>query len=211
VHFQGAVAMQVRRKDEEFINSLRLLGAGVGAILAMLAVCNTYNRQNNKLSEQRALVRQNAPLLALAGLQQAVEQDNSGADNIVGKFLEDISPVEAELARMENGFWTTLPLIALTGLCAAAAVGGLVTGYCSVWILSWIATLATFKFIRSTYKLIWRIKPQFDGGKPIQTDDDENPRIKRDEKRILPGVIKMCMMALIGLIIFAIAVYYFTG
>ena len=203
--------MQVRRKDEEFINSLRLLGAGVGAILAVLAVCNTYNRQNNKLAEQRALVRQNAPLLALAGLQQVAEQDNCGADHIVGKFLEDINPAEAELARMENGFWTTLPLIALTGLCAAAAIGGLVTGYCSVWILSWIATLATFKFIRSTYKVIWRIKPQFDGGKPILPDYDEKPRIKRDENRILPGVIKMCMMALIGLIIFAITVYYFTG
>ena len=203
--------MQVRRKDEEFINSLRLLGAGVGAILAVLAVCNTYNRQNNKLSEQRAIVRQNAPLLALAGLQQAVEQDNSRADNIVGKFLEDINPAEAELARMENGFWTTLPLVAVTGLCAAAAVGGLVTGYCSVWMLSWMATIATIKFIRSTYKIIWRVKPQFDGGKQIQTDDDENPLIKRDENRILPGVIKMCVMVLIGLIIFAIAVYYFTG
>jgi hypothetical protein len=203
--------MQVRRKDEEFINSLRLLGAGVGAILAVLAVCNTYNRQNNKLSEQRALVRQNAPFLALAGLQQAVEQDNDKAANVVGELLENISPAKAELARMENTFWTTLPLLALTGLCASAAVGGLVTGYCSVWMLSWIATIATIKFIRSTYKLIWRIKPQFDGGKQIHTDDEKIPRIKRDEHRILPGVVKMCVMALIGLIIFAIAVYYLTG
>ena len=203
--------MQIRRKDEEFINSLRLLGAGVGAILAVLAVCNTYNRQNDKLAEHRALVRQNAPLLALAGIKQAVEQDNPEADNIVGKFLEDISPAGAELGRIENSFWMNLPLPALAGLCAAAGVGGLVTGYCSVWILSWIATLATFKFIRSTYKVIWRIKPQFDGGKEILPDDDENPRIKRDENRILPGVIKMCVMVLIGLIIFAIAVYYFTG
>jgi len=199
--------MQIRREDKEFINYLRLLGAGMGAILAVLAVFYFRDNAKNQLSEQRHYVQQNCPLLALANSQ--LIEDLGEADNIAGGFLDNVKQANAKLSRLENVFWVTLSLADLIVLCASACVGGLIGGYYSLWLISAIGTLGTIKLIRLTYKIIWRIRPEFDGGKQqIQTGN--NFVIKRDKHRILSGVLKMSVIASIGLIILWVAVYYYT-
>ncbi len=200
--------MQIRREDKEFINYLRLLGAGMGAILAVLAVFHLRANAKNQLSRQRHYVQQNSRVLALANSQ--LIKDWGGANNIDGGFLDNVKQANAELGRSENGFWATLRLTDLTVLCAIASVAGLIGGYCSVWLMSAIGTIGTIKLIRLTYKIIWRTRPEFDGGKQ-QIQDGNNVLIKRDKHRILPGVLIISVMGLIGMIILWVAVYYWTG
>lgn len=197
--------MQIRREDKEFINYLRLLGAGMGAILAVLAVLHLRNNANNQLSEQKRYVQQN-----FAFANSPLTESLQVADNIASGFLDNTKQADAELSRLENGFWANLSSVDLTVLSATVCVGGLIGGYCSVWLLSAIGTFGTIKLIRLTYKIIWRIRPEFDGGRQ-QIQSGNNVRIKRDERRILPGLLKLSVMALIGLIILWAAVYYYTG
>lgn len=203
--------MQIRREDEEFINYLKLLGAGLGAILAVFAVFLLYNNANNQLADQRRYAEKNIPLLALAALPITPEDAGRPERQVNAGLLADASQAQSKLARLENGFWISLPLPALAGICAAAGVAGLIGGYWSVWLLSWIATLAMLKLIRSVYEIIWRINPQFDGGKLEFQDDNNNIFIERDKGRVLPGILIISVMGLIGLIVFSVAVYYFAG
>ncbi len=195
--------MQIRREDEELIHSLRLVGAGLGTILAVLVVFSTYNHAKGRLAEQRQYVQQKAPLQALAGSQLMFK--NAGQSNkIVDGLLENVKQAQFELDRLEDGFWGTLPLAGLVGMSAAASVVGFAGGYCSIWLLSWIGTISTIKLIRSIYKVIRRIRPEFDGG-DTQIDD------RRDKARVLPSILKLSVIVLIGLAVLATAVYWFTG
>lgn len=201
--------MRIRREDEELLNYLKLLGAGLGVILAVFVVFHFYKNANNQLAEERQYVAKTAPILALTGLQ-LMPKDVALSDKVAGKLLDNINQAQSKLERLEKGFWTSLPLAPLVGIFAAAGIMGLIGGYYSVGLLSWIGTLVTFKFIRSTYKLIWYIKPEFDGGKP-QIPDDDNAFVERDKDRILPGILIMSAMGLIGLILLSIVVYYYAG
>lgn len=201
--------MRIRREDEELLNYLKLLGTGLGVILAVFVVFHFYKNANNQLAEERQYVAKTAPILALTGLQ-LMPKDVALSDKVAGKLLDNINQAQSKLERLEKGFWTSLPLAPLVGIFAAAGIMGLIGGYYSVGLLSWIGTLVTFKFIRSTYKLIWYIKPEFDGGKP-QIPDDDNAFVERDKDRILPGILIMSAMGLIGLILLSIVVYYYAG
>ena len=203
--------MQIRREDEEFINYLKLLGAGLGAILAVFAVFLIYNNAKNQLADQRRYAEKNIPLLALAALPLTPEDTGRPERQVDAGLLANASQAQSKLDRLENGFWISLPLPALTAICAAAGVAGLIGGYWSVWLLSWIGALATLKLIRSVYNIIWCIKPQFDGGKLEFQDDNNNIFIERDKGRVLPGILIISVMGLIGLIVLSVVVYYFSG
>jgi len=200
--------MRIRSEDEELLNYLKLLGAGLGAILAVFVVFHFYKNANNQLAQERQYVAKTAPILALTGLQ-LMPKDAGQSDKVAGRLLDNINQAQSKLDRLEKGFWTSLPLAPLVGIFAAAGILGLIGGYYSVGLLTWIGTLATFKFIRSTYKLIWRIRPEFDGGKPQIPND--NALIERDKNRILPGILIMSAMGLIGLILLSIVVYCCAG
>ena len=55
--------MQVRREDEEFIQSLKKLGAILGMVLSVLAVLKIRANANDYLAEQRESMDQYALLL----------------------------------------------------------------------------------------------------------------------------------------------------
>ncbi|MEE9370811.1 MAG: hypothetical protein V3W45_04990 [Sedimentisphaerales bacterium] len=200
--------MQVRQEDKELINHLSLLGVAIGGILAVLAVFHLRDNAKNQLFQQRHYVQQISPLLDLANSKPT--EDLGGANNIAGGFLDNVERANAKLSRLENGFWATLPLRHLMMLCAAAFAGGLIGGYYFVWLISAIGTFATIKLIRLAYKIIWRKRPDFDGGRQ-QIRSGNDVLIEREKHRILSGILKMCMLALIGLIILWVAVYYYTG
>ena len=200
--------MRIRQEDKEFINYLRLLGAGLGAILAVLTIFHFHNNAKNQLSQQRHYIRQNSHLSALANLN--LIKDAEGTNNIADEFLDNVKQDNAKLSRLEKGFWANLSMVDLTVLSAIACVAGLIGGFYSVWLISAIGTMGTIQLIRLTYKIIWRIRPDFDGGKQ-QIQDGNNVLIKRDKHRMLSALLKMSVIALISLTILWLAVYYFTG
>ena len=199
--------MQIRREDKELINYLKLIGAGVGAILAVLVVFYFHRNAKKQLYQQRQCVKQNTPILALENSQ--LIEDLGSVANIVGGLFDNVKQANVKLGQLENSFWASLNFTGLVVLCASACVGGLIGGYCSVWLLSAIGTLGTIKLIRLTYNVIWHIKPGFDGGRQ-QIQDGENILIKRDCQRILPGIIKISIIGVIMLTIFWTALYYYT-
>jgi len=202
--------MQIRREDQEIISYLKLLGAGFGAILSLFVVLGLHDIAENKLADERQYLQQNAPLLALSGLQLAPKAGQP--DQMVIRPLSGrANQAQTEPYQLEKGFWAGLSIPALSGICLIAAAAGLVGGYWSVWLLAWIGTFATIKLIRSVYSVIWFIKPDFDGGKSEITDENNNVLILRDKDRVLPGVLVISVMGVIGLVLLSLAVYYFAG
>ena len=198
--------MLIRREDEEFINSLKLFGAVVGAVLSVVFVFGVRDRAVNRVAQQTEHMQQNAPLLVLAGVDVTSEQPAKPNES-VGEFVNNVSQTRSELHQIDRGFWSTLPRNKFIAIFVATGVGGLAGGYFSVWLLSYIGTIATIKLIRSTYKVIWRFNPTFDGGRPDQQND--NNTIERDDRRILPGVVKLLVMAFFGLCVLGAAVFCF--
>ncbi len=203
--------MQIRSRDQEIINYLKLLGAGLGAILSLFIVLGLHDIAKNKLADQRRYLEKNAPLLALSGLRLVSSQAGQPGDMVIRPLSGSANQAQVEFYQLEKGFWAALPLPALAGICLIAGAAGLVGGYWSVWLLAWIGTLATIKLIRSAYSVIWRIKPDFDGGKSETQDDNNNVLIVRDRDRFLPGVLVISVMGVIGLILLSLAVYFFAG
>ena len=199
--------MQIRREDKEHISYRKLIGAGVGAILAVLVVFYFHRSAKNQLYQQRQYIKLDTPILALENSQ--LIEDLGSVANIVDGLFDNAKQANAKLGQLENSFWTSLNFTGLMVLCVSVCVVGLTVGYCSVWLFSVIGTLGTINLIRQTYKIIWRIKPDFDGGRQ-QKQNGENILIKRDSQRILPGIIKISVMSVIGLTILWIALYYYT-
>ena len=198
--------MQIRRQDQDIINYMKLLGAGLGALMSLFIVLGLHGNAKKQLADQSRYLEKNAPLLALAGLQLA---PNAGQpDQTVATSL---SGSANQAYQLEKSFWAGLSLPALSGICLIAGSAGLVGGYWFVWLLACIGTFATIKLIRSAYSVIWRVKPNFDGGKSQTLDDNSNVIIFRDRDRFLPGVLVISVMGVIGLIMLSLAVYFFAG
>jgi hypothetical protein len=202
--------MQIRRQDQEIINYLKLLGAGLGALLSLFVVLGLHDIAKNQLADERQYLQKNAPLLALSGLRLASKAGQSD-EMVIRPLSGRADQAQTEPYQLEKGFWAGLSLPALSGICLIAAAAGLVGGYWSVWLLAWIGTFATIKLIRSIYAVIWCIKPDFDGGKSEITDANNNVLILRDKDRFLPGVLVISVMGIIGLTLLSLAVYYFAG
>ncbi len=201
--------MHVRREDEEFIHSLKKLGAILGMVLSVLAVLRIRANANDLLAEQRAGLHQYAPLLVLTDM--TVTNEESKKDNeTVSEFVWNVNETRSEFDELGSEFWAKLSFTGLVGISVGAGIGGLLGGYFSVWALSWIGTVMMIKFIRSVYGIMWRLKPNFDGGRPGEVSNDQG-LVKRDTDRILPGIVKLSVMAIVGLAIFAIVIIWITG
>ncbi len=201
--------MQVRREDEEFIHSLKKLGAILGMVLSVLAVLRIRANANDLLAEQRQSLNQYASLFVLTGMT-ATNEESDKDNETVSEFVRNVNATRSEFDELGSEVWAKLSLTGLVGTCVAAGIGGLAGGYLSVWILSWIGTFTMIKFIRSAYGIMWRIKPDFDGGKPGAVINNQG-RVTRDADRILPGIVKLFVMAIVGLAILAITILWITG
>ena len=200
--------MQIRREDEEFIHSLKMLGAILGMVLSVLAVLRIRDNANDRLAEQRESLDQYALLLVATGMTATNEEGKKDIET-VGEFVSNVNETKSGFAELGNEFWAKLSFTGLVGICVGAGVGGLLGGYFSIWVLSWIGTVMMFKFIRSAYGIMWHLKPDFDGGRPEAVSNDEG-KVKRDTDRILPGIVKLSLMAIVGLAILAIVILWVT-
>lgn len=203
--------MQIRRQDQEIINYLKLLGAGLGVILSLFVILSLYNNAKNQLADQRRYLEKNSPLLALAGLQLAPKEVGQTDEIVVARLSGSDNQAQTELYQLEKGFLVGLPLGGLAVICAVAGIVGLVGGYWFVWLLSWIGTFATVKLVRSAYYVIWRFNPDFDGGISQILDKNNNVYVVRDENRILPSILVISVMGVTGLVLLSFVVYYLAG
>lgn len=200
--------MQVRREDEEFIHSLKMFGAILAMVLSVLVVLRIRDNANDRLAEQRESLDQYALLLVATGMTATNEESKKDIET-VGEFVSNVNETKSQLDELGNEFWAKLSFTGLAAICVGAGIAGLVGGYFSIWVLSWIGTVTMFKFIRSAYGIMWRLKPDFDGGRP-EAVSSEGGRVKRDTDRILPGIVKMSVMAIISLAILAIVILWVT-
>ena len=203
--------MQIRRQDQEIINYMKLLGAGLGVLLSLFVILGLYNDAKERLADQMRSLEDNSPLLAMAGLQLAPKAAGAADEMVVEPLPGGTNKDQTESYQLEKGFFASLTLPGLALICAAAGTAGLIAGYWTVWLLSWIGLFATIKLIRSAYCVIWRFKPDFDGGKSEMLDKNNNVYIERDKNRILPGVLVISVMGLLGLALLALVVYYLAG
>ena len=178
-------------------------------VLSVLAVLRVRANAKDLLAEQRASLHQYAPLFVLTGMT-ATNEESKKDNETVSEFVWNVNATRSEFDKLDKEFWAKLSLTGLVGICAAAGIGGLAGGYLSVWVLSWIGTFTMIKFIRSAYGIIWRIKPDFDGGRPGAVSNDEE-RVSRDTDRILPGIVKLSVMAIVSLAILTIVIIWITG
>ena len=202
--------MQIRREDEEFIQSLKRLGAILGMVLSVLAVLKIRDNANDLLAEQRQNLNQYAPLMVLSSMTATNEESKKKKNETISEFVRNVNETRSEFDELGSEFWAKLSFTGLAGICIGAGIGGLMGGYFSMWMLSWIGTITMIKLIRSVYRIMWRIKPDFDGGKP-GTVSNNRGQVTRDTDRILPGIVKLSVMAIVSLTILAIVILWITG
>ena len=200
--------MKVRREDEQLINSLKMFGGAVGLVLSVLAVLQVSGNARNRLAEQREMLHQYAPLLAANGMA-VMKEEGKRNDGTVSEFVRNFNEVRAEFDSMGGEFWVKLSFTGLLGICVGAGVGGLLGGYFSMWALSSVGTVAMIRFIRGLYGVMWRINPHFDGGMPDAAAKSDG-WINRDTDRVLPGIVKLLTMAVIGLVVLAVVIFWIT-
>ena len=86
--------MKIRREDKELINYLKLIGAGIGAILAVLVVFHVHRNAKDQLYRQRQYAQQNTPILALEN-SHLIEGSGNVA-NIVDGLFDDAKKASAK-------------------------------------------------------------------------------------------------------------------
>lgn len=201
--------MDIRREDKQAIRSLALIGASVGACIGILVVLDMMKDARRELQAEQQVLLENEPLLRLKGAEfdeTQFEESRSAFERAV----REVSLQRSEVTRLESGFWVTLPLWGVIGLCSAAALFGMAASYTAVWIFSWVGSIVMYKFIRLLYMPYWKLSSD----KPVQVPDEDDPESThylRDKSRILPVVIKVTVLLLIGLTILAVTIYHLAG
>ncbi|MBP8605397.1 MAG: hypothetical protein KBI46_06120 [Phycisphaerae bacterium] len=206
--------MPIRHEDKEFIQSLSLFGALLGACLGAFAVVHLsdrarqdYARQSQTYQEQAALLKLNQTLFK-STVKPLVDEE------LIDRAEEHIAGPEPAAAPVK-GFWLTIPRWGYWGLCGVSGAAGAVGGYAAVWLTGWTGSCVVYHFIRLLYKALRVAVPSRVSVKPLPvnkpTVTSGGIMYQRDDNRLLPTVVKLTFLLLFVLGVLAAIVGYVTA
>lgn len=206
--------MPIRHEDKEFIQSLSLFGALLGACLGALAVVHLSDRARQNYAKQTQAYQEQAALLKLNQtlFKSAVEPLVDG--QVLEQAEEHISGPAAAAAPVK-GFWLTVPRWGYWGLCAASGAVGAIGGYSAVWLTGWAGSYAVYYFIRLLYKGLRLAAPSWVSVNilPVNKPSLTSGGIiyQRDDNRLLPTIVKLTFLMLFVLAVLAAVVWRITA
>ena len=207
--------MPIRREDKEFIQSLSLLGALLGACVGVFVIVQISNEAQKQHFEKNEYAETHAALLKLSST--AVNPNNPIADkNVLNQVQQQIeqTPVPAE-HHSEVSFWSRVPRWGYLGLCGGAGIMGAMGGYYSTWVIGCCGTIFVCYIIRLLYQVVRRVAPSYAATinlQPVSKGGDAAViQIHREEGRMLPTLVKLLFLITFLLAILAAVVWRVTA
>lgn len=207
--------MSIRREDKEFIQSLSLVGALLGASIGLVVVTHLSRSAHKNYEEVSEYQQTQAALVKLS--ETVVNPNNPIADENVMKqvheqFHEQYQQTAQPEAPAKKSFWVQIPRWGYIGICVGVCGGGAILGYCSVTVIGWIGTILVLYLIRLLYLCIRRTAPAYAQSIHIRApSDDRSQQYERDNGRILPTVVKLMFMLALVLMMLAAVVWHLTA
>lgn len=202
--------MSIRREDKEFIQSLSILGALLGACIGAFMVMHLSDRAHRRYAEQSEQQQTHAALLKLS--TATVTPNNPIANKDVFEQVQQQITPESQ-AHPDKGFWLTLPRWKLWALAGGGGLAGTITGFTAIRLTGLLGSLLIYHFLRLLYAGIRRYAPNSAAAQTLKPKPDENGSqvYQRNDQRILPVIVKLFFFLLLTLILLTIVVWYLTN
>jgi hypothetical protein len=164
-----------------------------------------YARQTEQQQTHEALIK-----LSTAS---AVPDGPIASKEVLAQVEQQIQhdPEQATESAKKN--WLKLPRWKLWSFCAAAAGAGAVVGYLAVWTTGWAGSVIIYQFLRLLYAIIRKAAPRCAAAEGGQVYSAENGtcHYQRNDKRILPMIVKLFFFLLLVLILLTVVVWHLTN
>jgi len=209
--FSGVVRMPIRREDKELIHNLAVLGALLGACLGVFLMVHFSNRAHEKEREYTEYRQAHAALAKLSapeGIPGELVVDQA----VIKQMQEQMRATDPEVVDHPQNLWLRLPRWGFWGICGAMGIIGAATGFSTIWLTGWVGSLFIYYFIRSLYKIIRKVAPNSAAARSVNSQfQTGHSAIQRDEKRILPMVIKLVFLLMLVLTVLGAVVWHLAG
>lgn len=207
--------MPIRREDKEFIQSLSLLGALLGACVGVFALVQISNDGKTQHFEKNEYEQTHAALEKLSST--VVNANNPIADEkVLTQVLEQIEQTPAPAENIiEESFWARVPRWGFLGLCGGAGIIGAMGGYYTTWVTSCFGTFFVCYIIRMLYQVVRKVAPNYAATinlQPVSKEGDAAAiQVRREEGRMLPTLVKLLFLIAFLLCILAAVVWRVTA
>jgi hypothetical protein len=204
--------MPIRREDKELIHNLAVLGAVLGTCLGVFVVAHMSGAaydQNRQYTEYQQTHAALAKLSSPEGVPGELVVDQT----IIKQMQEQIQQEQPEAIEKPESFWLRIPRWGFWGICAGMGIIGAIAGFSTIWLTGWVGSLFVYYFIRGLYKVIRKIAPASAVAKSFeyQFRTSVEGTIQRDDKRILPMVIKLLFLLVLVLSVLGVVVWHLAG
>ncbi|MHC5083570.1 MAG: hypothetical protein ACYTET_06490 [Planctomycetota bacterium] len=204
--------MPIRSEDKEFIQTLALFGALLGAFVGVIVVVQLSERAHEQYTQQTEYHQTQAAIVKLSEAtvnpgQPLVNQE------VLEQVQQQIQPQDAEATKPVNeSFWLDIPRWGYLGLCAGGCIGGIIAGFGSLWVTGWLGSIALYALIRLFYKGIRKVAPDCAAAKlGQQSNQDGQLAFQRDDSRVLPTLVKLAFLILLSLGVLGMVVWHLTS
>lgn len=198
----------IRREDKEIIQNLALLGMLFGAFVGVFLTLHIDRKAKQRQLAQTTAVQTQSSLVRLNSSLPTEEMQLAQA--ALGKLQDEDTP-DIESETIDSNFWLSLPRWKLWGICAGAGLAGGATGFFTLWGAGWLGSVWTYWLIRRIYGVIRTTAPDCAAARRAVSPKGAECPFQRDNNRLLPTLIKLCMLLLTVLGVLAIAVWHLTA
>lgn len=198
----------IRREDKEIIQNLALLGMLFGAFVGVFLTLHMDRKARQQQDVQAATAQTQSSLVRLSSSLPTEEVQLAQA--ALGQFQDEDTP-DIESETIDDNFWLGLPRWKLWGICAGAGLVGGTAGFFTLWGAGWLGSIWTYWLIRRIYGAIRTAAPDCAAARRTVSPRGAECPFQRDNNRLLPTLIKLCMLLLTVLGVLAIAVWHLTA
>jgi len=198
----------IRREDKEIIQNLALLGMLFGAFVGVFLTLHIDRQAKQRQIAQTAAVQTQTSLVRLSSSLATEEMQLAQA--ALDKVHDEETPaILSDTADVD--FWLNLPRWKLWGICAGTGLVGGTAGFFTLWGAGWLGSVWTYWLIRRIYGVIRTAAPDCAAARRTVSPKGADCPFQRDHNRLLPTLIKLCMLLLTVLGVLAIVVWHLTA
>jgi hypothetical protein len=204
--------MSIRREDKEFIQSLSLLGALLGACIGCFMIMRLSDQANKLHAEQSEQQQAHAALIKLSN-SGTTPNSPIASKEVLDQVQQQIRQDSIRNSDAPGSFWVTMPRWGLWSLCGVGGITGALTGFSAIWMTGWAGSLFLYQFLRLLYAVIRKVAPNSAAARETIPHPDENGSCyyQRNDKRFLPIIVKLFFFLLLSLALLTLVVWHLTS
>lgn len=198
----------IRREDKEIIQNLALLGMLFGVFLGVFLTLHIDRKARQRQDVQTTTAHTQSSLVRLSNSLPTEEIQLAQA--ALGEIQdEETTEIASQMTR--SNFWAKLPHWKLWAICAGAGLVGGTAGFLTLWGAGWLGAVWTYWVIRKIYGVIRTAAPDCSAARRNGNSRGADCPFQRDNNRLLPTLIKLCMLLMTVLGVLAIVMWHLTA